>query len=302
MAKQNLDQEQLGSYLKNKNDYANAFQHGHELLKSGKFSEYKNAVQGVRRSLPQVPLGDNLQDESNRIDAMGDDVPFFVLLYAVLLFGYKSVDNHGRLLAIKQKGGQDAANAATDYQRMLLDIKNLINDDKLLGNLTDKTLFGLFAKAFSKDQGNIDPGIKNILERYKGLLGRVEDPATGKPYLEGINWDNPTDTDRDKCGAMLNGLIDQINTKLFKNGVSDGGMIAQFTITDHQISFDGENKQSLNLLLDGQQKSCEDSSTQLTTINQTLEASVNQSTESIKSLIEWLKQTIQAYGQSINPR
>ncbi len=136
---------------------------------------------------------------------------------------------------------------------------------------------------------------------------RVATDDERKKYIIDVKaWDaneGKVKEQSEKFLSMMNGYIGSINKNLTNNGVSQGMTIQLFDSKDPMISYSSDSdRKKLNTYFDTNGKNCETCSSQLTTINQNIQASVSQATETVKSLLEWLKQAITGYGTAINPR
>ncbi len=252
-----------------------AIQHGSD--------EFEQSIISVKTQLaagsPGVSMT-SLGNESHQISVTADNTSFFALMITVMLFCYNSSSDYGKVMLLKQKDAQAAASSTTDWQKFFLELKDLVNNDKL----SDKDMYSLFKDGFGPSP---NPAVKNVLGKYLDMFD-----------MSGMKWDGSS-TDKTQFNNMLNASIDKMNKDLINNGVSKESTLNPFDSTDYSTA---ANKSKLLSFCDSQGKICESSSSQLTTINQNLQASVNQVTETIKSIIEWLKTSIQGYGTAINPR
>ena len=303
---QHLSKDELSNFKTLKSNYANNFIEANHNMLTNQPAKNSTLMQGVQNGLmTQQPTTNFRMSAGDGITDMANDgnLSFFALLITVMLFGYNTTAEYGKLMLLKQKDAQAAASSITELQKMLLELKNLVGDDSIVDSNGKKitNMYDLFAIANGSGptDANTKAKVKGVLDKYKDVLSSVKDPSTGNPYMDGMTWNG---NDKPKFLLMMNGYIDSVNKQITDNGVSSSMKIQTFASLD-AITYDTDDKKkNLTTYFDTNGKNCESVSSQLTTINQNIQASVSQATETVKSLLEWLKQSITGYGTAINPR
>lgn len=215
---------------------------------------------------------------------------FFTLLMVALLYGYRVASDTASLQIIKQKRAQNAAGAATELEKMLTDLKELITKYGGTGGDSDpKDLYAMLQKMEnSKDDPQAKQAAIDFFNTYRSDFG-----ATGIDPSK-LKWDG-SDADKKNFDDMFNNLIGIVNDKLKANGVTGSNLVKPFPVDkDGNISLDG-----LSDLVDDMTKNCEAAATQLNAILNTIQNYITTSNATISSLLDWLKQNVSSYGSAI---